>query len=143
MKELQFEYSEIVKENEKKDFSVLADENHFQNQVFENLLSNAIKFSHTGKTIKFIVESVSDKVLIHFIDQGIGIPEKHLESIFDHEYKRTRLGLNGEKGIGLGLPMVKFYIEQSGGTLEVKSYPINLFPDNHGTHFIVKMKKVV
>ena len=90
-------------------------------QVFRNLLGNAIKYTPQGGTIQFTAREETDKVFIHVIDNGYGIPSADLPFIFDRFY-RVRNGKAGEvDGNGLGLAIVKSIVEQHGGHVSVES----------------------
>jgi PAS domain S-box-containing protein len=102
-------------------------------QVLRNLISNAIKFSRPEKSIRIQVEAAtmprgrraSDQVKeisawrIAVLDEGIGIPEAELESIFDKfvQSSKTRTGAGGT---GLGLSICKEIIEAHRG--QIRSY---------------------
>lgn len=103
--------------------SVLAIANLLESQVINNLLTNAIKFSQSGQTIKLIGREAADgkAVLIYVIDQGQGIPSELRLKLFDPESQTSRLGTNGEKGTGFGLPIVKSTIDFFKGQIHVVS----------------------
>jgi len=79
-------------------------------QVIRNLLSNAIKFSPEGGNIVIYFQKVplknngQQEIQVSVIDQGVGIPQEELESVFDKfiQSKRTNLG-NGGTGLGLAI----------------------------------------
>ena len=90
-------------------------------QVVFNLLSNAVKFTEPGGTIGITARGAGDQVQIDIWDEGIGIPESHLELIFDpfeqvKESKQTK-----EKGTGLGLAISKRLVQLHQGDLNVSS----------------------
>ena len=96
------------------------------NRVLVNLINNAIKFSKSGKIIY-----VSGKVLKHrseptevvfqIIDEGPGIPENKIDSIFD-KFTQVGTGSEGERaGSGLGLAICKALVEAHRGKIGVKS----------------------
>lgn len=91
-------------------------------QVFVNLLTNAIKFSSAkGKVQIRIDEAESGFVTFRVIDDGRGVPEDKLESIFE-PYRQVEGSDEREKdGTGLGLPICKKIVEQHGGTIGVTS----------------------
>jgi len=99
--------------------------------VFRNLISNAIKFTPKGGTI--LIQGFLDdsRVIIKFIDSGIGIPKEVTDKIFNPSINYTTLGTNNEKGTGLGLKLVKKLITSNGGTISVDSTP------NQGTTFTI------
>jgi signal transduction histidine kinase len=64
-------------------------------------------------------------------DQGVGMDKKAVETLFDPERKIRSNGTNNEKGTGLGLFIVKEFVEKSGGAIHVISVP------DEGTSFIL------
>lgn len=94
-------------------------------QVLVNLVNNAIKFTHKGKVqISAKLDSLTSKdcvVKFEIMDQGIGIPQKNLETIFDvfteaHNTTARRYG-----GTGLGLAICKKIVEMMRGAIWVES----------------------
>ncbi|MBN2070721.1 MAG: GAF domain-containing protein [Candidatus Krumholzibacteriota bacterium] len=87
-------------------------------QVFINIIGNAVKYSSTGGRIS--VDAVEDAVSIRVTieDEGMGIPEDDLKSIFKQFYQ---VGKGVGDGVGLGLAIVKNIIEQHGGYIQVSS----------------------
>lgn len=77
-----------------------------------NLLLNAISYAPSGSLIKVEIERDDQKIFIHVIDQGPGIPKEKLSQIFDKFY---RLPGSPTGGIGLGLSIVKGIIEAHNG----------------------------
>ncbi len=91
-------------------------------QVFVNLLSNAIKFSFEHTTINVSYKQTDDKLIeIAVKDQGRGIPEAHLESVFDRFKQVDKSDNKEQKGKGLGLAICKAIIDAHGGTISVQS----------------------
>jgi len=90
-------------------------------EVFGNLVSNAIKFTNNGGTIRMLCEVIDGRVHVHVRDNGIGIPEENIPKIFEKFGKHQRRGTGGEKGTGLGMPIVKRFVELHGGTVAVAS----------------------
>ena len=110
-----------IKKGCEQPLTVFADKEKIQ-QVVYNLVDNAIKY---GKTDGHIVASVystdEQTILVEISDNGIGIPEKYLDRIFERFY-RTSGGRNKEvKGSGLGLAICKHIIEAHGHTIHVRS----------------------
>ncbi len=92
-------------------------------QVFGNLIGNSLKFTPAGGAITIeLIKEQSDQWVIGVRDTGIGIPEEDLHKLFKIEEKYTRKGLQGEKGTGLGLPIVHEIILKHNGTIDVKSH---------------------
>jgi signal transduction histidine kinase len=86
-------------------------------QVLENLLSNAIKFSERGTQVKFYVKTVDDKTHVIIEDQGPGISEEDQKKLFGRFQKLSAQPTAGETSIGLGLSIVKKYIESMEGEI--------------------------
>ncbi|MBF0360761.1 MAG: hybrid sensor histidine kinase/response regulator [Oligoflexia bacterium] len=120
---------------------VLADKTSLIHQVFANLLSNAIKFSHEGQNVSINFEDKGDIFEIKLQDNGIGIPTTMLKDIFKAHVKTSRLGTDKEKGTGFGLPLVKSYVEKYGGIINVESKSVEESANDHGTTFVIKLKK--
>ena len=88
-------------------------------QVFENLLNNAIKYSPKNKKIITRLYLNANSIHIEFEDQGIGIPDKEIEQIFEKFYRINHK--ESISGTGLGLTVVKEIIEAHNGKIEVSS----------------------
>jgi signal transduction histidine kinase/tetratricopeptide (TPR) repeat protein len=90
--------------------------------VIRNLCSNAVKFSHENGKIKVYVNSASNSfVEVTVEDYGVGIPSDKLPSIFSETKATSTMGTQNEKGTGLGLPLVKTFVEKNGGKITVES----------------------
>ena len=95
---------------------------HMLSQVFGNLLGNSLKFTPPGGTVSVeLIEKQNNQWVIGVRDTGIGIPEGDIHKLFKVEEKYTRKGLQGEKGTGLGLPIVNEIIQKHQGNIEVKT----------------------
>lgn len=91
-------------------------------QVITNLLSNAIKFTPPEGSVTLAVEPAEQGgVFIHIADTGIGMAEEHMATLFDQFGKHQRQGTTGEKGTGLGMALVKSFVELHGGSVSVQS----------------------
>lgn len=91
-------------------------------QVLKNLLSNAAKFSSDGNVVCKVRRS-DGMVEVSVRDQGLGISEKDIKTVFDR-FRQVGDILTGKpKGTGLGLPICKEIIEHHGGRIWVKSQP--------------------
>ena len=98
---------------------VEADENRLQ-QILYNLVGNAIKFSERGK-IAVDATLRDDYIEIVVADEGVGIPEDKLDSIFD-SYEQVNTEINREYiGTGLGLTISKKLVELHNGSIRVES----------------------
>jgi two-component system sensor histidine kinase SenX3 len=86
-----------------------------------NLVDNAIKYSERGSLVQVRVVVAEDAVEIAVIDQGVGIPARDLERIFERFYRvdRARSRLTG--GTGLGLSIVRHVAVNHSGSVRVES----------------------
>jgi two-component system phosphate regulon sensor histidine kinase PhoR len=91
-------------------------------QVIINLLDNSIKYGKKGGHIVASMYKMDEKhILIEISDDGIGIPEKHIQRIFERFY-RTEEGRSRDiTGSGLGLAICKHIIEAHGQTIHMRS----------------------
>lgn len=110
--------------------SVFQDKEMIRNVVI-NLASNAIKYSPDNSTVFVRTDIKNDEVIIEIQDQGMGIPladQKHLFERFFRAKNVTNL-----QGTGLGLNIVKRYLDLMGGKISFIS------KENEGTTFIVSL----
>lgn len=104
------------------------------NRVLANLIGNALKYSGSNTEIFVTTFDDDEWVTIEIADTGAGIPEEDLENIFDKFYRVKNDSNHKIKGSGLGLYLVKYFIELHGGEISVQSRL------GHGTKFTVKLK---
>ena len=90
-------------------------------QALVNLVDNAVKYSSEGTRIDLSAKIDDGILLINVIDQGQGIPEKHLHRIFERFYRVDKARSRKLGGTGLGLAIVKHIIQAHGGDISVKS----------------------
>lgn len=90
-------------------------------QIFDNLVSNAIKFSGKNTTLKIAVKETPDKIQVDVADEGIGIAEKDLKTIFEKFQQVDSKMTRKAGGTGLGLPITKHLVEAHGGKIWVQS----------------------
>lgn len=102
------------------DDQVLADE-FMISSVLRNLISNAIKFTPKGGKITVSTKKTGDHLLVSIQDNGVGIPEKHMDQIFNLGKNFSTKGTDDEKGTGLGLLLSKEFIEKHHGKIWVES----------------------
>jgi signal transduction histidine kinase len=100
-------------------------------QMFSNLLSNAVKYSTAGNCIRVSGAVDVKQVTIEIQDQGIGIPEKDINRLFER-YSRGG-NVSGIVGSGIGLYIVKTVLELHNGDITVES------KEGHGSRFIVRL----
>jgi signal transduction histidine kinase len=113
--------------------AIIVEPTIFRNHVLSNVLMNAIKFSHPGSQITIKALKTESEVVLSISDTGIGIPSHQMEHLFLPGKKVAREGTVGEPGSGLGLPVVKSFMEMFNGRIEIESKAENEFPENHGT----------
>ncbi len=88
--------------------------------IMNNLLSNACKYSESGATISLTINKVDAQLIINISDDGVGIPEKEQQLIFQRMYRSSRT-TDMHEGTGIGLYLVKQYVEMHGGSIDVYS----------------------
>ncbi|MEO6522179.1 MAG: hybrid sensor histidine kinase/response regulator [Mucilaginibacter sp.] len=90
--------------------------------ILQNLVTNAIKFTpYGGPAITVTAQPVGDMIEICVQDYGIGMSDEAKELILTDDHTRSVLGTNQEKGSGLGLLLVKDFVLQHGGRIQVDS----------------------
>ena len=97
-----------------------ADE-HRVTQVLFNLLSNAANFAPNGSTVSLRAMSLNDEIIFKVTDEGPGIPHKDVAKAFE----RFEANPNGgrQSGAGLGLSIVKSFVELHGGRVDIAGGP--------------------
>ncbi len=112
--------------------------------MINNLLSNAIKYSNEDQEITCLVSSERGRAKIEVIDRGIGIPVAEQKNLFDRFFRAANAA--NIQGTGLGLHIVKQYIDLVGGTIDFESevgkgstftieIPLNLKEDAKSTAY--------
>jgi len=98
-------------------------------QILYNLLSNAVKFSTSSSLVTIRARRVppmdgrSEAIAVSVIDRGIGIAPEHLQVIFDEFTQVDTTVSRQHGGTGLGLSLVKKFVELQKGRIEVQSRP--------------------
>jgi signal transduction histidine kinase/ActR/RegA family two-component response regulator len=90
-------------------------------QVFGNLLTNSAKYTAHGGRIRLTAERRAGEVVVAVQDNGIGIPARALESIFDMFSQVDRSIERSTGGLGIGLALVKGLVEMHDGTVTAES----------------------
>lgn len=100
------------------------DEQLMQKVMF-NLIGNALKFTADGGNVAILIEELSDSVEIKVSDTGIGIDPEHQQKIFEDYYQVHNCAgsvlNNYTSGSGIGLSIVKRYVEMHNSNIDVKS----------------------
>ncbi len=97
-------------------------------EVIKNIISNAIKYSTNG-TITVTSSQTDSNVIVTVLDEGIGIPEKDKAKLFTKFFRGSKAMLSDTEGSGLGLFVVKSYVEDWDGTVSINNHPML----EHGT----------
>ena len=109
---------------------IFIDKRILKNIMF-NLISNAIKYSNENTNIDIKLSRDGNTLTIEIKDQGIGIPLEDQAHIFERFYRANNIG--NMQGTGLGLNIVKKYVEILKGDIQFKSIP------EKGTKFTLKL----
>ena len=102
-------------------------------RIMLNLLSNAIKYTGSNGEIDVNLKIIDGNVIISVKDNGIGISEEKLNSIFERFTQVDNIVTRKAQGSGIGLSLVKSLVEMHNGHISAKSYP------GEGTEFIVEI----
>ncbi|HSX42424.1 MAG TPA: PAS domain-containing sensor histidine kinase [Candidatus Saccharimonadales bacterium] len=104
---------------------IIADQERME-QVFANLIDNAIKYTPKGR-VSINFDQTTDRltkerwVSVAVADTGIGLSAREQETIFEKFHRTNKARQTREGGTGLGLFIVKSFVEKQGGTIKVKS----------------------
>lgn len=102
-------------------------------QAITNLVENAIKYSPNDSRVTVKTEERNNKVLIHVIDQGIGIPEDERSRLFMKFFRSRKAKDSAVKGSGLGLYLSRYFVELHHGRLSAESV------ENKGSTFTIEL----
>ena len=83
--------------------------------ALRNIISNAVKFSHAGQEVEVRAQEEKNGWAIQIVDHGIGMNEEQLNKALNGQL--SRFGTKGEVGSGMGLSLVRQFIENQGGKL--------------------------
>ncbi|HSU57389.1 MAG TPA: HAMP domain-containing sensor histidine kinase, partial [Candidatus Dormibacteraeota bacterium] len=100
-------------------------------QVFANLLDNAIKYASEGGAVTICIRADGENALTIFRDTGMGIPAEEQDKIWSRLYRGDKS--RSQRGLGLGLSLVKAVVEAHGGEVSVSSVV------NQGSEFTVRL----
>jgi signal transduction histidine kinase len=100
-------------------------------QVFANLLDNALKYTQHGGSVIISALQTPIEVVVRFRDNGMGIPDHEQAKIWHRLYRGDKS--RSQRGLGLGLSVVKAIVEAHNGRVEVISQP------DRGSEFVVHL----
>lgn len=103
--------------------------------ILENLLSNAIKFSSKHRKVSVSVQNDPDKIIFGIRDEGPGFTEEDKKMLFERFQPLSARPTNGEQSTGLGLSIVKKYVDDLGGEVTLESQ------HGQGSYFSVSIPK--
>jgi PAS domain S-box-containing protein len=103
-------------------------------QLFGNLLNNSSKYTKPNGRITLSAKRIDDDVLVSVKDNGAGIPQDKLDSIFDMFMQVDLTAERSQGGLGIGLTLVKHLAQMHGGSIEASSAG-----EGHGSEFIVRL----
>ena len=103
-------------------------------QVFWNLLTNAVKFSHEGGRVRVACERDGGVARVHVEDEGVGIEPEFLPRVFDRFEQADMSTTKQYGGLGIGLALVRSFVEAHGGTVTAASDGAN-----RGSRFTVSL----
>ena len=105
-------------------------------QVYENLLSNAVKFSPPGKTVRILLHREDGMIRTAVQDEGPGLQPDDVPLLFRKFQKLSAQPTAGESSSGLGLSIVKRYVDAMNGQVYYEDIP------GQGATFVVRFKQV-
>jgi two-component system sensor histidine kinase SenX3 len=98
-----------------------------------NLIENAVKYSEPGSSVQVRARRVDDSVEISVTDQGVGIPQRDLDRVFERFYRVDRARSRSTGGTGLGLSIVRHVAGNHGGEVSVTSV------EGEGSTFVLRL----
>ncbi|MBY0293942.1 response regulator [Patescibacteria group bacterium] len=125
-------HQRLVTRFPQKPLSIIGDAVRLE-QIFSNLLTNASKFSSSGDTMTLSMRENDGVAEIEVVDRGIGIRPEELESIF-LPFRQLQEGERTKKGLGIGLSLVRNFVEMHNGTIQAHSEG-----RGRGSRFVVRL----
>lgn len=102
------------------------------NRIISNIVENSIKYAGVGKQISIKTWDDDSWVYINISDNGVGMAQDDVDNIFEKFYRVKNDASHTIKGSGLGLYLVKYFVELHGGEISVSSTL------GEGTSFLIK-----
>lgn len=135
-KKIKIEFSPLENET----YFVIADPVALQEQVLANFLTNSLKFTPKHGTIRIDLKKVKNRIFLTLSDSGIGMSQATIDSMFSFSKNTSKMGTEGEKGTGFGMPIAKLFLDRMKIESSVESREQESSPQNHGTTIILKFK---
>ncbi|MGQ9818592.1 MAG: PAS domain-containing sensor histidine kinase [Candidatus Kapaibacteriales bacterium] len=126
---------EIVNELHPESYAIL--DRNMISTVIRNLVSNSIKFTESNGKIVVSLNDLNNEWEILVSDTGVGMTEEQVSSLFKLGETKTTPGTRNEKGSGIGLLLVKEFVEKNQGTISVES------KKGQGTTFRIRLPKTI
>lgn len=114
-------YGHTLSYNEMNELPLLFMDRDRLEQILINIISNSIKYTPENGIIDVFVRSIYGNIYIKIKDNGIGIPKKDLERIFERFYRVDKARSREQGGTGLGLAISKEMINAFGGDIYIES----------------------
>jgi len=114
------------------EISILGDETLLRT-AFTNLMENACKYSE-NKRVEVHLDAYDDSIVLHFIDQGVGISTEDIPFLFNTFYRSERI--MDRKGYGIGLALTKRIVDIHKGTIKIESIL------GEGSSFIIQFPQI-
>ena len=106
-------------------------------EIIYNLCDNAIKYNVNGGNVKISVSDNNRYAIVTVTDTGIGIPQEHLDRVFERFYRVDKSHSKESGGTGLGLSIVKHAVAYHKGTIDIKS------KEDSGTTIKIELPKMM
>lgn len=126
------EYRNIELLYDVENISMRANKNYI-NELLYNLIDNSIKYNKDGGKVEVNINKNGKIINIVVKDNGFGIPEEHIDRIFERFYRVDKSRSKETGGTGLGLSIVKHIVEIYNGNIEIRS------KENVGTEITIKI----
>ncbi|MEE2924453.1 MAG: response regulator [bacterium] len=124
------------------DAKVKVDRNWFVVSILNNLLSNACKYSYPDSVVQLKLSKADHDLVITVRDHGVGMLPKQLTNLNISTLAQSSPGTSGEKGSGMGIPLVKRWVSSFGGQISIDSTHESL-GDDHGTEITLSFPMVI
>jgi two-component system, OmpR family, sensor kinase len=102
---------------------IVCGDSNWLERLILNLLDNAIKFTGGGGKVLLQITSESGQAVMRLEDTGVGIPAEAIPHVFERFFRAEPSRSKNVEGVGLGLALAKWIVEQHHGTIEVESQP--------------------